>query len=101
MYAREAGRPVEALAAARAYRDPERARRGVSRRGPPARRRQRDRGGLVGEEAIHRLYGMSANRVDQTADPPQLVLGFGNSPSASSATGIAAVADLLDPGLAH
>ena len=47
------------------------------------------------------LYGMSANRADKTTDPTQLVLGFGNLSERSIREGIAAVADLLDPGLAH
>ncbi len=41
------------------------------------------------------LYGMSANRADNSTDPPQLVLGFGNLSESSIRDGIAAVADLL------
>ena len=41
------------------------------------------------------LYGMSANRADRSPDPPQLVLGFGNTSQRAIATGIALVGDLL------
>ncbi|MBL1082352.1 PLP-dependent aminotransferase family protein [Streptomyces actinomycinicus] len=42
------------------------------------------------------LYGMSAHRTSGAADPPQLVLGFGDLPERSIAEGIAEVGDLLD-----
>ncbi|WP_225847204.1 PLP-dependent aminotransferase family protein [Streptomyces sp. HPF1205] len=41
------------------------------------------------------LYGMSANRTTGRADPPRLVLGFGNVTERAVPEGIAAVADLL------
>ncbi|MGH9249324.1 MAG: PLP-dependent aminotransferase family protein [Acidimicrobiales bacterium] len=41
------------------------------------------------------LYGMSSNRSNNTADPPQLVLGFGNLSERSIQAGIATVGDLL------
>jgi GntR family transcriptional regulator / MocR family aminotransferase len=41
------------------------------------------------------LYGMSANRSTKTADPPQLVLGFGNLSERAIREGITRVADLL------
>jgi GntR family transcriptional regulator/MocR family aminotransferase len=44
------------------------------------------------------LYGMSACRTSAAADPPQLVLGFGNVTERAIAEGVAAVADLLDGG---
>ncbi|MDH6219403.1 PLP-dependent aminotransferase family protein [Streptomyces pseudovenezuelae] len=43
------------------------------------------------------LYGMSACRASGVADPPQLVLGFGNVTDRGIAEGIAAAADLLQP----
>ncbi|MFF4274834.1 PLP-dependent aminotransferase family protein [Streptomyces sp. NPDC001536] len=42
------------------------------------------------------LYGMSTCRTSETADPPQLVLGFGNVMERAIADGVAAVADLFD-----
>lgn len=42
------------------------------------------------------LYGMSACRTSETAQPPQLVLGFGNVTERAIAEGLAAVADLLN-----
>ncbi|HET6921486.1 MAG TPA: hypothetical protein VFI46_18780, partial [Jiangellaceae bacterium] len=41
------------------------------------------------------VYGMSGNRADHTATPPQLVLGFGNLTERAIQTGIATIADLL------
>jgi GntR family transcriptional regulator / MocR family aminotransferase len=41
------------------------------------------------------LYGMSQFRASAAADPPQLVLGFGNTAERAIEPGIAAVADLL------
>jgi len=41
------------------------------------------------------LYGMSAHRADHAPDPPQLVLGFGNTSQRAIRTGIALVSDLL------
>jgi GntR family transcriptional regulator / MocR family aminotransferase len=41
------------------------------------------------------LYGMSTLRSSQAADPPQLVIGFGNVADREIELGIAAVADLL------
>jgi GntR family transcriptional regulator / MocR family aminotransferase len=43
------------------------------------------------------LYGMSAMRFDHAVDPPQLVLGFGNTDQRSIRAGIAAIGDILDP----
>jgi GntR family transcriptional regulator/MocR family aminotransferase len=42
------------------------------------------------------LYGMSANRVDKSVDPAQLVLGFGNLTERAIRSGIAKVGDLLE-----
>jgi GntR family transcriptional regulator/MocR family aminotransferase len=42
------------------------------------------------------LYGMSTFRADGAAEPPQLILGFGNTPERSVRAGLAAVGDLLD-----
>ncbi|KKD04604.1 PLP-dependent aminotransferase family protein [Streptomyces sp. WM6386] len=42
------------------------------------------------------LYGMSACRTSGAAEPPQLVLGFGNVTERAITDGVAAVADLLD-----
>ena len=44
------------------------------------------------------LYGMSTYRSDHSPDPPQLVLGFGNTSQRAIKTGIAAIGDLLDTG---
>ncbi|MFJ2238763.1 PLP-dependent aminotransferase family protein [Streptomyces sp. NPDC087859] len=44
------------------------------------------------------LYGMSACRTSQAAEPPQLVLGFGDVTERAIVEGVAAVADLLDGG---
>jgi GntR family transcriptional regulator / MocR family aminotransferase len=41
------------------------------------------------------VYGMSGNRADHAATPPQLVLGFGNLTERAIQTGIATIADLL------
>jgi GntR family transcriptional regulator/MocR family aminotransferase len=41
------------------------------------------------------LYGMSAHRADHRPDPPQLVLGFGNTSQRAIQTGISLIADLL------
>lgn len=41
------------------------------------------------------LYGMSAQRSDRSAVPPQLVLGFGNTGRRAIEAGIALVGDLL------
>jgi GntR family transcriptional regulator/MocR family aminotransferase len=41
------------------------------------------------------LYGMSANRSTRAADPPQLVLGFGNLSENAIREGILRIADLL------
>jgi GntR family transcriptional regulator/MocR family aminotransferase len=41
------------------------------------------------------LYGMSRCRASGAAEPPQLVLGFGNTSERAIESGIAAVADLL------
>jgi GntR family transcriptional regulator/MocR family aminotransferase len=41
------------------------------------------------------LYGMSPNRSTRAADPPQLVLGFGNVPERAIRDGIARVGDIL------
>ena len=43
------------------------------------------------------LYGMSSCRSDGSADPPQLILGFGNTSQRQIAGGIALVGDLLCP----
>ncbi|MFI6566673.1 PLP-dependent aminotransferase family protein [Streptomyces sp. NPDC050534] len=42
------------------------------------------------------LYGMSDCRTSKSADPPQLVLGFGNVTERAITEGIGAVAELLD-----
>jgi GntR family transcriptional regulator/MocR family aminotransferase len=42
-----------------------------------------------------RVYGMSTYRSSGATDPPQLVLGFGNTPQRAIAAGIEAIADLL------
>ena len=42
------------------------------------------------------LYGMSTYRADHSPDPPQLVLGFGNTSQRAIQTGIALVSDLLE-----
>jgi GntR family transcriptional regulator / MocR family aminotransferase len=41
------------------------------------------------------LYGMSEFRADRAADPPQLVVGFGNTTESAIREGIRSVADLL------
>ena len=43
------------------------------------------------------LYGMSTYRSTHATDPPQLVLGFGNTSRSAIHQGIQAVADLLQP----
>ncbi len=47
------------------------------------------------------LYGMSAYRADHALDPPQLVLGFGDTAQRAIREGIAAVGDVLAPGVRH
>ena len=42
------------------------------------------------------LYGMSRNRSDNAADPPQLILGFGNLSERAVRDGILRVGDLLE-----
>jgi len=42
------------------------------------------------------LYGMSTNRSSRSAEPPQLVLGFGNLSEHSIRDGLARVGDLLN-----
>ncbi len=42
------------------------------------------------------LYGMSTYRADHSPDPPQLVLGFGNTSQRAIQTSIALVSDLLE-----
>jgi len=42
------------------------------------------------------LYGMSEYRADRDPDPPQLVIGFGNTTESAIRSGIRSVADLLD-----
>jgi len=42
------------------------------------------------------LYGMSAYRADGSADPPQLVLGFGDTGRRAIEAGIAVLGDLLE-----
>jgi GntR family transcriptional regulator/MocR family aminotransferase len=56
-----------------------------------------DEGAIVAAAADRRvgLYGMSDFRASGAADPPQLVLGFGNTGERAIEQGIAAVADLL------
>ncbi|MGE5133973.1 MAG: PLP-dependent aminotransferase family protein [Gemmatimonadota bacterium] len=44
------------------------------------------------------LYGMSANRASRSADPPQLVLGFGNTSQQAIRTGIEVLGDILGTG---
>ena len=44
------------------------------------------------------LYGMSTYRADHCPDPPQLVLGFGNTSQQAIRTGIAVLGDLLTKG---
>jgi GntR family transcriptional regulator/MocR family aminotransferase len=46
------------------------------------------------------LYGMSAHRFDHAPDPPQLVLGFGNTSQQAIRDGLALLADILKPRLA-
>jgi GntR family transcriptional regulator/MocR family aminotransferase len=41
------------------------------------------------------LYGMSTNRSTKAADPPQLILGFGNLPERAIRDGIARIGDIL------
>ena len=41
------------------------------------------------------LYGMSAYRTSRSADPPQLVLGFGTLSERAIRDGIGTVADLV------
>jgi DNA-binding transcriptional MocR family regulator len=60
---------------------------------------------LVADFASERsvgLYGMSTYRSSHAPDPPQLVLGFGNTSQRAIHTGIALISDLLadhtDPG---
>jgi GntR family transcriptional regulator/MocR family aminotransferase len=42
------------------------------------------------------LYGMSTYRADHDTDPPQLVLGFGNTSQQAISTGIAILGDILN-----
>jgi GntR family transcriptional regulator/MocR family aminotransferase len=42
------------------------------------------------------LYGMSAYRASHAPDPPQLLLGFGNTSQRAIQTGITLIGDLLD-----
>jgi hypothetical protein len=44
------------------------------------------------------LYGMSTYRADHCPDPPQLVLGFGNTSQQAIRTGIAVLGDVLTKG---
>jgi GntR family transcriptional regulator / MocR family aminotransferase len=44
------------------------------------------------------LYGMSAHRADHSPDPPQLVLGFGNTSQRAIGAGIAVLGDILTHG---
>ena len=44
------------------------------------------------------LYGMSTYRADHHPDPPQLVLGFGNTSQQAIRTGIAVLGDILTRG---
>jgi GntR family transcriptional regulator/MocR family aminotransferase len=44
------------------------------------------------------LYGMSTFRADHCPDPPQLVLGFGNTSQQAIRTGIAVLGDILTEG---
>jgi GntR family transcriptional regulator/MocR family aminotransferase len=44
------------------------------------------------------LHGMAEHRADAATTPPQLVLGFGNLTERTIATGIATIADILEPG---
>jgi GntR family transcriptional regulator / MocR family aminotransferase len=44
------------------------------------------------------LYGMSIHRFGHAPDPPQLVLGFGNTSQRAIQAGIAVLGDLLTPG---
>jgi GntR family transcriptional regulator / MocR family aminotransferase len=41
------------------------------------------------------LYGMSSHRADHAPDPPQLVLGFGNTSQSAIEAGIAVLGDIL------
>jgi hypothetical protein len=43
---------------------------------------------------------MSAHRFDHAPDPPQLVLGFGNTSQQAIRDGLALLADILKPRLA-
>ena len=43
------------------------------------------------------IYGMSAYRADHRPDPPQLVLGFGNTGQRAIQAGIAVLGDILRP----
>jgi len=43
------------------------------------------------------IYGMSAYRADHRPDPPQLVLGFGNTGQRAIQAGIAILGDILGP----
>ena len=44
------------------------------------------------------LYGMSTYRADHCPEPPQLVLGFGNTSQQAIRTGIAVLGDILTKG---
>ena len=44
------------------------------------------------------LYGMSTYRADHRPDPPQLVLGFGNTSQQAIRAGIAVLGDILTKG---
>jgi GntR family transcriptional regulator/MocR family aminotransferase len=48
----------------------------------------------AGERSIG-LYGMRRYRLDGSAEPPALVLGFGNVSERAIRRGVAAIADLL------
>jgi GntR family transcriptional regulator / MocR family aminotransferase len=56
-----------------------------------------------GEQAVIRaararsvgLYGMSAYRASHAADPPQLVLGFGNTGQRAIRTGVEVLGEVL------
>ncbi|HEX6453907.1 MAG TPA: hypothetical protein VF060_31150 [Trebonia sp.] len=41
------------------------------------------------------LYGMSTHRAGHSAEPPQLVLGFGNTGQRAIRAGIAVLGDIL------
>jgi GntR family transcriptional regulator / MocR family aminotransferase len=41
------------------------------------------------------LYGMSTHRADRSPEPPQLVLGFGNTGQRAIQAGIAVLGDII------